>query len=64
MFRDAETLAAAIEAAIMLGAGSAREAAERTLGRKITDVEWEKAGPRWERAWDVTVARLTHPRRS
>jgi len=51
MFRDYETLKAAIEAAKMLGAQSAREAAAKTLRRGITDQEWSVAGERWERAW-------------
>jgi len=51
MFRDDETLAAAVDAARVLGAASAREAAEITLRRKVTDEEWAKGGARWEAAW-------------
>jgi len=51
MFRDYETLKATIEAAKLLGARSAREAAEKTLRRKVTDEEWAEAGERWEKAW-------------
>lgn len=51
MFRDFETLKAALEAARLLGAGSAREAAARTLRRDISDKEWQTAGARWEKAW-------------
>jgi len=51
MFRDYETLKAAIEAAKLLGARSAREAAQRTLRREVTDREWAEAGARWEKAW-------------
>jgi len=51
MFRDYETLTAAIEAAKLLGARSAREAAKITLRREITEQEWPDAGARWEKAW-------------
>jgi hypothetical protein len=34
-----------------LGATSARQVAEITAGRPLSDEEWTEFGPRWERAW-------------
>lgn len=41
----------AIEAALILGAGSARQAAEITAGRELSDPEWSEIGKFWERNW-------------
>ena len=30
---------------------NAREAAEITVGRKLSDAEWHEFGPRWEWIW-------------
>jgi len=60
MFRDHETLKATIEAAKMLGARSAREAAQITLRRDITDEEWSAAGHRWEKAWRECGQTMRH----
>jgi hypothetical protein len=35
----------------MLHAESARQVAEMVAGRRFSDAEWERYGPRWERAW-------------
>jgi len=48
---DDDTLRAAIEVAVFLGAPSAREAAKLTLHRQISDQEWTENGERWEKAW-------------
>ena len=34
------------------GAKSAREAAEITMGRAMTEPEWERVKQIWEQAWD------------
>ena len=41
-----------IEIARIRGAKTAREAAEITLGRALTDSEWEVYGVRWLRMWE------------
>lgn len=38
-----------------LGISSAREAAETTAGRPLSDDEWNEYGPRWERAWNFMI---------
>ena len=35
---------------------SAREVAEMLKGKELSDSEWSKYGPRWERAWNDIVA--------
>jgi hypothetical protein len=37
----------------------AREAAEITAGRPLSDEEWHKYGPRWERAWNFIALGTT-----
>lgn len=32
---------------------SAREVAEMTVARPLTDAEWRKIGPQWKRAWNA-----------
>jgi hypothetical protein len=45
--------AAAIGAAKLVGAKSAREAAEITMGWRLSDAEWSKQfKEHWERNWD------------
>lgn len=34
---------------------SARQVAEKTAGRPLSNAEWEKYGARWQRAWDAIV---------
>ncbi|MCF7822241.1 MAG: hypothetical protein K9M17_07375, partial [Mariprofundaceae bacterium] len=41
----------AIAAAKTLGAKNAKEAAEMTAGRQITDEKWEKIKEGWEKNW-------------
>ena len=41
----------AIEVAKLLGAKSARDAAEITMGRELSDIEWDKYKEPWERNW-------------
>jgi hypothetical protein len=41
----------AIQAAKVLGAKSAREAAEITMGRELSDPEWNEYKEPWERNW-------------
>jgi hypothetical protein len=38
----------------------ARDAAQMMAGRKLSDDEWEKVGPRWERAWIAIAAPNQH----
>lgn len=40
-----------IHAAKTVGAKTAREAAEITMGRQLSDIEWEKYKETWERNW-------------
>jgi len=35
----------------IVDAKSAREIAETVVGRSLSDDEWQKRGPQWERAW-------------
>lgn len=42
----------AIQAGRSLGAESAREVMEITLGRPATDEEWERHREAWERIWN------------
>jgi hypothetical protein len=39
----------------LLGMHGPREIASTTAGRKISDEEWSKISPRWERAWAAIV---------
>ena len=41
----------AIEVAKLVGAKNAREVAEITKGGALTDAEWKRHGPAWERNW-------------
>lgn len=41
----------AIEAARIMRAANAREAAEMTMGRPLTNREWKLYGERWEKGW-------------
>jgi hypothetical protein len=55
-FPDDEPAAKAIIVARQtLAVDSAREAAEITFGRAMSDEEWATYGPRWQRAWDAIV---------
>jgi hypothetical protein len=38
-----------------LGHKSAREIAQVTAAREISEVEWATYGPRWERAWNFVM---------
>jgi len=38
-----------------LRAKSARQVAEMTAGRSLSDPEWKRYGARWERAWKAIV---------
>ena len=42
----------AIDAARLLGAKTAREAAEITAGRDLTEAEWDFFRPLWEQVWN------------
>ena len=39
-----------------MGVSSARQVAEITAGRPLTDEEWVQVRPRWERAWVAIMA--------
>jgi hypothetical protein len=55
--RTDRVTAAAIAAARLVGAKSAREAAEITMGWRLSDAEWSKQfKERWERNWDRLAA--------
>jgi hypothetical protein len=45
-----QTIVAALD---LLAPKSAREVAEMTAARQLSDAEWQKFGPRWERAWNA-----------
>ncbi|MFC2254805.1 hypothetical protein ACETRX_34705 [Labrys portucalensis] len=51
MAKQDRAVAPLIEAGRRLGAKSAREAAEMASGRALSDVEWERLRPGWERNW-------------
>jgi hypothetical protein len=41
----------AVSAALLLGAKTAREAAELALKRRLSEREWEMVREAWERRW-------------
>jgi hypothetical protein len=45
----------AIEEARILGASTAREAAELTLGRRLKGAEWSHFADMWQPIWDRIV---------
>jgi hypothetical protein len=52
---DEPAVKAILSSTYVLDAKNAREAAEITGGRKVTDEEWRTYGTRWERAWYAIV---------
>jgi hypothetical protein len=48
-----EAILTACAVSISLGASSAREAAEMTAGRKLTDAEWGEFGSGWLKHWEA-----------
>jgi predicted transcriptional regulator len=38
-----------------LSADTARDVAEMVAGRKLTDEQWKRFGPRWQRTWDAVI---------
>jgi hypothetical protein len=52
-----ETAMEACVAARAFGANSGREAANITMGRELTDVEWSEFGSVWTRSWENMLAK-------
>ena len=52
---DDPAVQAIIFAADTVNATSPREAAEVLAGWEMSDDEWGRVGPRWERAWSAVI---------
>src|SRR5262249_21751777 len=53
---DAVCVEAIVVSLTVLHANSARDVAESVAGRILSEEEWQRFGPRWERAWNAVVS--------